>query len=106
MAFTRLPTATSDDDLFEPQPPITTERLNGKFSLPSVKLGAILIAQLAVGIILLFIGISASGSYFGTDANRFKGFLATLFYSYQLGTILIIAGTIFIYDVFRSIRKP
>ena len=105
MAFTRLPTATTDDDLFEPQSTITQERLNGKFALPSLKLGALLIAQLAVGLILLFIGVSAAGSYF-SPTGKFGGILATLFYSYQLGTLLIITGTIFIYDVVRSIRKP
>ena len=76
-----------------------------KISLPSLKFGAMITAELAVGLILIAIGISGAGSYYGTPAEKFGGVLAVVFYNYQIGTVLIIAGVVAVYDGIKGILE-
>jgi len=63
-----------------------------------------LVAQVAIGVILVGVGLFSTGSYY-TPPSRFTAELATLFYTYQLGTLLAIIGCIVGYDAFRKARK-
>lgn len=105
MAFTRAPTDTGEG-LYEPmvQTPVNYNNSNQLF-LPSLKLGMRVIAELMLGLIIIVTGVSAAGSYFGSASEKFSGIFATIFYSYQLGNVLIISGIILIYDAVKSIRR-
>lgn len=53
-----------------------------------------------LGIILIVFGLTTTGSYY-VPSSRFGGFLATLWYGWQLGTLLAILGGILIYDAIK-----
>lgn len=63
-----------------------------------------LIAQVGIGIVAVWFGLTSTGSYF-EPASRFSGDLATIFYGYQLGTLLTIFGCFLGYDAFRKAGK-
>lgn len=81
-------------------------RLRQLFRFPmvdtkSIKMVAI---RVPVSLLLIYFGITQSGSYFGPASGRFSGALATIFYQWQLGTILAMIGLIVIYDTIRKYR--
>jgi hypothetical protein len=53
-----------------------------------------------LGLILIAFGLTTTGSYY-VAATRFGGILATIWYSWQLGTFLAILGGILIYDAIK-----
>jgi len=61
------------------------------------------IIQCIIGLGLIGFGAINAGSAF-TTATHMSGILATLFYTYQGGTILISAGSILIYDAIKKVR--
>jgi hypothetical protein len=63
-----------------------------------------LVAQVAVGVILVGVGLFSTGTYY-TPPSRFTAELAVMFYTYQLGTFLAIVGCIVGYDAFRKAGK-
>jgi hypothetical protein len=60
------------------------------------RLGAIAVFGLA----MIYFGLTTSGSYY-QPATHFSGDLATLFYVYQLGTLIAMAGVVLVYDAVR-----
>lgn len=50
-----------------------------------------------VGGILIIFGLTTTGSYYAT-ASRFSGFLASIWYGWQLGNFLAMIGSVLIYD--------
>lgn len=63
-----------------------------------------LLPQVAVGIICVYFGLTSTGSYY-QPASRFSGDIATVFYGYQLGTLIVIFGCFLAYDAFRKAGK-
>jgi hypothetical protein len=81
-----------------------------RFKAPSLaisfdkkKLGR-LIGQGAIGLIMIYFGLTSTGSYF-TPASRFTKELAGAFYTYQLGTLVAMVGVVLIYDAIRRAGK-
>jgi hypothetical protein len=52
------------------------------------------------GMLAVWFGLTSTGSYY-TTASRFAGDLATVFYGYQLGTLMAIVGVLLVYDSVR-----
>ena len=112
MAFRDVKQFPVDDNLFEPVQPTQTVRANplvdtlprfaGFLHYPVALLSFATGAKLVVAVIMVILGIVLGGSYFGPAAGKFGGMLATVFYQWQIGTILIIAGMILAYDTLRS----
>jgi hypothetical protein len=63
-----------------------------------------LVVQVAIGVVFVYFGLTSTGSYY-EPASRFSGDLATVFYVYQLGTLMAIVGCLIGYDAFRKARK-
>jgi hypothetical protein len=59
------------------------------------------IAQAAVGLIVIFFGLTSTGSYY-ESSSRFSGILAQVFYQWQLGTMIAIFGSLMIYDAIKK----
>jgi len=53
--------------------------------------------EVIFGVLLVWFGAGFTGSAF-IQASHFSGILATVFYTYQAGTIMMIAGGISAYD--------
>ena len=108
MAFRDIKQFPVDDNLFEPLQPTQTVRANplvetlprfqGFVRNPAALLSFATGVRLIVAVIMVILGIVLGGSYFGPVAGKFGGMLATVFYQWQIGTILIIAGMILAYD--------
>ena len=58
------------------------------------------LAFISVGILLIYLGLTTSGSYY-QPATHFSGDLATIFYVYQLGTLIAMAGVVLVYNAVR-----
>jgi hypothetical protein len=54
------------------------------------------VLQVLGGIILIWFGLTSTGSYY-QSLTRFTGILAKVFYEYQLGTVIAMAGVLLIY---------
>ena len=102
-----------DENLFEPADTIekiravpqsdTLLRLRGFLHHPLALLSFWVIVELAVAGILILAGITLGGSYYGPASGRFGGFLATLFYQWQVGTIVLVIGIIAAYDAVKKL---
>ena len=68
-------------------------KLSLKSKIPSIIEGV-------VGVGITWFGVYNAGSYYMT-ATRFGGGLADMFYTNQLGTILIVVGLILCYDAVK-----
>lgn len=95
---------TDPEDLFSDIP--TQEKVWGNPTLLSPQDKFMKMVKIAVptvvGILLIVFGLSNTGSYF-TPAGRFAGFLADIFYTWQIGTLLAIVGAILVYDAVKRI---
>jgi hypothetical protein len=74
-----------------------------KFSIDWKKMSR-LIVQIGVGVLFVYIGLTSTGSYY-EPASRVSGDLATVFYVFQLGTLLTTIGCILGYDAIRRAGK-
>lgn len=74
-----------------------------KFSIDWKKMRR-LIVQVGVGVIFVYFGLTSTGSFY-EPASRFSGDLATIFYVFQLGTLLTTIGCIIGYDAIRRAGK-
>lgn len=63
-----------------------------------------ILPQFIVGVICVYFGLTSTGSYY-QPATRFAGDIATVFYGYQLGTLIAIFGCFLAYDAFRKAGK-
>ena len=61
------------------------------------------VLQVLGGIILIWFGLTSTGSYF-QPFTRFTGTLATVFYEYQLGTVIVMTGVLLIYHTLARNR--
>ena len=59
-----------------------------------------LAVPILIGGIMIWLGLTTTGSYF-ESASRFKGVLADVFYTWQIGTFIAMIGCILIYDAIR-----
>lgn len=57
-------------------------------------------APAIVGFVLVLFGLMSTGSYFDIS-HRESGIVAVLWYNYQVGTFIAIAGSIAIYDTIK-----
>ena len=58
-------------------------------------------------LVLVYLGIALGGSYFGPVSGKFTGIIATIFYQWQVSTLMVIIGCIVLYDtVFNDQRLP
>lgn len=55
-----------------------------------------------VGAFLIFIGLTTSGSYFLLSTRMFDT-MATIFYTYQVGTLMAMVGAILVYDTAKKL---
>jgi len=74
-----------------------------KMNIDWKKMGG-LIAQVGVGIVAVWFGLTSTGSFY-EPASRFSGELATIFYGYQLGTLFVVLGCLLGYDAIRRAGK-
>src|SRR5512137_896422 len=63
----------------------------------SKKIG-IAMVKLAVSVILIWFGLTSTGSYFGPASGKFGGQLAQIFYQYQIGSLVCMIGVVIAYD--------
>ena len=50
-----------------------------------------------IGAVMIWFGLTSTVSYFA-QASRFSGWLGTVFYGFQAGTLIAMVGAILIYD--------
>jgi hypothetical protein len=79
--------------------PVQAPRQHFKLNF-SMKKMPLLIAEGVAGFVAIYFGLTQTGSYY-TPASRFAGDLATVFYGYQLGTLMAMVGVVLIYDAIR-----
>jgi hypothetical protein len=96
-----------DEDLLEPvqKPGTISFRVPQipkipKLSLDSVEDYKALMrpaGQFLMGVLLIWFGAINTGSAF-LQSTHFSGLLSTIFYTYQVGTVMISVGAILVYD--------
>ena len=98
-----------------PQQYIPEQPPKKKIKLPSIafpevnatnskKIGMAMV-KLAVSVILIWFGLTSTGSYFGPASGKFGGQLAQIFYQYQLGSLICMFGVVLIYDAITKLRN-
>lgn len=60
-----------------------------------------LLIRLIISGILIYFGITTSGSYFGAVSARLTGDFARLFYSWGMGYLMAMIGLIIVYDTYK-----
>jgi hypothetical protein len=114
MAFREIKKfAPANENLFEPEHPIeniradtqsnTFLRLRGFLHHPLALLSFHVAVELGVAAVLVFFGVMLGGSYYGPASGRFTGMLATIFYVWQVATIMTILGMIVAYDAVKKL---
>jgi hypothetical protein len=81
-------------------PSITIPELNTS----NAKRYGIAMVKGAVAIVLIWFGLTSTGSYFGPASGKFSGQLAQVFYQYQLGTLVACCGIVLAYDAISRLR--
>jgi len=71
-------------------------KLEGSRVWQVIKLGI----KVLIGCALIYLGLTTTGSFFGPASGKFAGDLAMVFYRYQLGNLVAMAGVIVIYDAY------
>lgn len=110
MAFREIKTFdTPNENLFEPEHPIKEIRAaiptlcSSRFSwVRSNPLALVTfrnVTTIIAALVLIYLGVTLGGSYFGPASGKFSGIMATIFYQYYGGTIMTTVGLIAIYDV-------
>jgi hypothetical protein len=91
-----------------PQPTPTAQRT---ITLPSFSLNrenakkyGIALVKFSLAAVMIWIGITTTGSYFGPASGKFSGQLAQVFYQFQLGTLVACCGLILAYDAIQKLR--
>lgn len=67
------------------------------------KVSVICAGKIVAGIIMIFFGLTSTGSFY-TPASKFGGVLASIFYEWQVGTLVAIIGCILIYDSLKTFK--
>ena len=75
----------------------------GKYRHELIGVG-ILVLQIVAGLGLIFFGLVNTGSFY-TNAGKMGGILATVFYEYQVGTLMACIGSILLYDLIKGYFK-
>ena len=101
----------------QPLPPqyVPEQPPKKKIKLPSIafpevnatnskKIGMAMV-KLAVSVILIWFGLTSTGSYFGPASGRFGGQLAQIFYQYQIGSLVCMFGVVILYDAITKLRN-
>jgi hypothetical protein len=102
--------------LHPPQPiPQYVEPQEKKRRLPTITLPKIdtsnskkigfAMVKLAVSVILIWFGLTSTGSYFGPASGKFGGQLAQIFYQFQIGTLIACIGIVLVYDAITKLRN-
>ena len=92
----------------EPVTPVTPVKHTLQFSLPSLpklnnfKVGIIPVVKVGVSLLLIWFGLTSTGSYYGPATGKFSGLLAQIFYQYQAGMLLAMVGLLVIYATLRD----
>jgi hypothetical protein len=77
-----------------------------QFSFPSLPalpdLKIIPVIKIGVSLLLIWFGITSTGSYYGPITGRFAGILAEIFYQYQAGMVMAMVGLLVIYATLRD----
>lgn len=73
------------------------------FSPAALNLSLWVAAELAIAGLLLYFGVTLDGSYYGPASGKFAGLLATIFYSYRVGILMMIFGGIAMCDAFKRL---
>lgn len=93
-------------DIYE-DPKKPTE-IKKRFSLDDINISTADMYQYlirgGIGLAMIWFGVSNAGSYY-TSGTRLSGALGTLFYSMQVGTILIVLGILVLYHTFLGSGK-
>ena len=105
-----------DENLFEPEQRSESSRATTAigshlrfpgflhlFSPAALTFSLWIAAELAIAGILLFFGVTLDGSYYGPASGRFTGMLATVFYQYRVGVLMMIFGGVAMCDAFKRI---
>lgn len=113
MAFREIKFQQPDENLFEPARPIeqiraatqtdTFLRLRGFLHHPLALLSLNVAIELGIAAILVFFGVTLGGSYYGPASGKFNGTLATIFYVWQVGTIMTILGVVLAHDAIKKL---
>jgi hypothetical protein len=84
-----------------PQEIVTRSQDFYKFSIGDPRMVIRVVLPVFVGLGFIWFGLTTTGSYY-EPASRFGGILADIWYSWQLGTLMAIVGSIAIYDAIRK----
>ena len=127
MAFREIKPVTEIDKLFEPEQPTTSVRgtipatmdLRKRFapSLPPLTIPAFpqlnksgvsltTVIGFVCALALIWVGATTSGTFYGPASGKFAGILATIFYQYQLGTMLEFFGILILWDIVKRFFSP
>ena len=99
--YREIKNPNEDFDIFEksgaqPVKPITSPFQ--RFSLPFNLASSLMFG---VGILVMIFGATTAGSFYSAT-SRFKGVLASMFYEWQVGTIILVVGMLLIYSAIRK----
>jgi len=102
-----------DENLFEPADTIgrvraATQgdpilRFRGFLHHPLALLSFGVAVEFVIAIVLVYFGITLGGSYYGPVSGKFTGTLATIFYQWQVGTMMSTIGLITAYDAVKKL---
>lgn len=71
----------------------------------NIQTAIFLCVRIAIIAGLVWFGAATSGTFYGPISGKFTGVLATVFYTYQFGTLLEVVGLIVGYDTIKNIFK-
>jgi hypothetical protein len=113
MAFREIKFQQPDENLFEPEHPIehiraatqtnTFLRFRGFLHHPLALMSVWVAVELIFAAVMVFLGVTFGGSYYGPASGKFTGMLATIFYQWQVGTIITVIGVIAAYDAIKKL---
>lgn len=67
------------------------------------KVSVVCVGKVVAGLIMIFFGLTSTGSFYA-PASKFGGILASIFYEWQVGTLVAIIGCILIYDSLKTFK--
>jgi len=81
---------------FDPTEPVshTVAPITSPFQRFSLPFNLTSSLMFGVGILVMIFGATTAGSFYSAT-SRFKGVLASMFYEWQVGTIILVVGMLF-----------
>ena len=88
------------ESLMEDTPLIERARNFHKFTTGDPIAIIKVVIPIFIGCAMIWFGLTTSGSYYEPE-SRMSGFLSQVWYIWQMGTLMAMAGTILVYDAIK-----